>query len=438
MKIFFSVALFTVSLCTAQPRLTLTDAVNLALKNNYDIQVAKSYVEVSTIYNNIGVAGGLPVVTGTVSDQESVLNINQKINSSSGINEISRNGASSNALNANVTGSILLYNGLHVVATKKRLEEIEKQSQQQLNAQIQTTIASVSVKYYDVVRQGFYLKALQQTIDLSKKQLELIEVRKSVGLANNAELFQSQIDLNTRQQEYQSQELILKQSKSDLLTLLSANPDSTITIQDTIIVEKNILLSQVLDAVNTNPLLTAADGQIKINELIEKETAALRYPSVKLNTGVNFGRTESAAGQTLLNQTYGPFAGVSIAVPLYNGGVYKRQQQATNINTKIAKTEKQRLLLSLQNDAVKTFQSYSNNLSQLTTQQNTFKLSLQLVDLTRQRYELGQATILEVREAQKSFENTAYRLINIAYAAKAAEIELKRLESKLGVVNNKK
>ena len=33
-----------------------------------------------TINNNIGVAGGLPVVTATVSDNEQVINVNQKLN----------------------------------------------------------------------------------------------------------------------------------------------------------------------------------------------------------------------------------------------------------------------------------------------------------------------------------------------------------------------
>lgn len=203
MKRYFGVAFILIATASAaQPNLTLTDAINLALKNNYDIQIAKSNADINTINNDYGVAGGLPSVTGTASDQESVVNINQKINSSSGINEISRNGASSNALNANVSGSILLYNGLHVVATKKRLEELEKQSQQQLTAQIQTTIASVSVKYFDVVRQTSYLKALQFSINLSKKQLELVQVKQSVGMANNADLFQSQIDLNARLQDY--------------------------------------------------------------------------------------------------------------------------------------------------------------------------------------------------------------------------------------------
>jgi len=414
----------------AQPRLTLKDAINVALKNNFDIQIAQSNVDINTINNDYGVAGGLPVVTGAASDQESVVNINQKLNTGTSID---RNAAASNALSANVTGSILLFNGYRVIATKKRLEQLENQSQQLLNSQVQNTIAAISVKYYDVIRQESYMKTLLQSIEVSKKQLEIIEAKQAVGLANNADLFQAKIDLNTRQQDLQTQELILQQATSDLLNLMSSRPDSAVTVKDTIVVKNDIKLEDILNLMNKNPDLISADQQIRINELIEKETAALRYPSIRGNAGLSYGRTQSDAGNLLLNQSYGPFVGVSVAVPIFNGGIYKKQQQTAEINTRISRIQKESVQLNLQTSATKSYQAYINNLEQLKTQQATYDLSAQLVDLTLQRFELSQATIIEVREAQKSFEDAGYRLVNLSYAAKVAEVELLRLASQLGL-----
>ena len=200
-KLFFLLALIAVK--TNAQELTLQDAINLALKNSFDIQIAKNVVDANKINNNIGVAGGLPTVAATASNQESVVNINQKLNTGT---EITRDGATSNNLTANVSGTMLLYNGYRVVATKKRLEILQQQSEQNLNSQIQNAIANVMVNYYNVVRQQGYIKTLQQSIDLSKQQLELIQNKQALGLANNANLFQSQIDLNTRVQEMQSQQ----------------------------------------------------------------------------------------------------------------------------------------------------------------------------------------------------------------------------------------
>ena len=209
-KLFFLLALIAVK--TNAQELTLQDAINLALKNSFDIQITKNVADANKINNNIGVAGGLPSIAATASNQESVVNINQKLNTGT---EITRDGATSNNLTANVSGTMLLYNGYRVVATKKRLEILQQQSEQNLNSQIQNTIANVMVNYYNVVRQQGYIKTLQQSIDLSKQQLELIQNKQALGLANNANLFQSQIDLNTRVQEMQSQQLILAQATTD-------------------------------------------------------------------------------------------------------------------------------------------------------------------------------------------------------------------------------
>jgi outer membrane protein len=430
MKRTVAILLIIISIKASAQQITLQDAINIALKNSFDIQIAKNVVEINKTNNHIGVAGGLPTVTGTASDQESVVNINQKLNTGS---EITRNGAASNALNANVTGTMLLYNGYRVVATKKRLEELEKQSQQLLNAQIQNTIAAVMVRYYDVVRQQGYLKTLDQSIGLSKLQLELVQTKQSLGLANNADLFQSQIDLNIRQQDFQSQQLIIDQAKIDLLNLLNLKPDSSITIKDTILIDRNLKLGDVVAALSSNPEIISLDNQIKINELIEKETAAQRFPSLRANTGLNYGRTQSGAGQLLLNQSYGPFIGISVAVPIYSGGVIRRQEKVASINTQNAKLQKQNLFSDYEANTVKTYQSYSNNMKLLQTQQNTFQISQQLVDLSLQRFQLGAATILEIRESQRSFEDAGYRLVNLSYAAKIAEVELKRVSGKLGL-----
>jgi outer membrane protein TolC len=426
-KLIFILSLFIIKANAQQ--LSLQDAINIALKNSFDIQIAKNNVQITAINNNISVAGGLPTVSATASDQESVININQKLNTGT---EISRNGAASNALNANVTGTMLLYNGYRVVATKKRLEELQKQSEQLLNAQIQNTIAAVMVKYYDVVRQQGYIKTLEQSISLSKKQLELVQVKQSLGLANNSDLFQSQIGLNTRLQDMQSQYLFIQQAKTDLLNLLNLKADSSINIHDTIVVAKDIKLAEVLNGIALNPQIISLEQQIKISELIEKETAAQRSPSLRANTGLNYGRTESGAGQILLNQSYGPFVSLGVTIPIYSGGTIKRQQQVANINTRNAKLQKESVLTDFQANTVKAYQSYTASLSQAVTQQSTYNISEQLVKLVQQRYQLAQATILELTDAQRSFEDAGYRLINLNYSAKIAEIELKRVSGKLG------
>lgn len=409
-------------------RITLDEAIATALKNSYEIQIAKNNVQANTILNNYGIAGGLPIFSGAFSNNEQITSVKQKLNT--GV-EINRNAATGNNTQASLNGSILLYNGKRVVTTKKRLGELQLQSSELLNSQIQNTIAQVMTSYYDVVRQQGYENTLGTSIQASQKRLEILQIRKAAGMANNADIFQAQIDLNTLFQTLQNQQMVVAVAKTELLRLLTLDTKAIVSIRDTIKVDENMQLNSVLERIAINADVKAADRQVKINELIVRETAALRYPTIRLNAAYNYSRNQSAAGLTLLNQTVGPNGGVTVALPIYNGSIFKRQRQVAEINSANAQINRDVIVRDYSAGVVKMYQTYVSSLQQLATQKENYALTKQLLDLTLQRFQLIQATIIDVREAQRSFEDAGYRLININYAAKAAEIELKRLSSSL-------
>lgn len=429
MKRFVLIGLvfFTYNQLRAQV-LTLQDAINIALKNNLDIEIARNTVAANEINNHLSVAGALPSVDVTLNNNQSITNLTQNLTNGT---KIKRNGNRNSSFNGSIGGTILLYNGLRVRFTKKRLEALQQQSEQQVTVQIQNIVANVMIKYYDVVRQNSYIETIKQSIEATVQRKRIVDVRQSVGLANNADTYQAQLDLTASQQELQNQELVLMQAKTDLLNLMTQRPDSNFVIRDTIIVDSSINLNVVRDNIKRNPELLSAEEQIRINELIVREVGAQRYPAIALNTGFNYARSQSSAGFTLLNQNLGPYIGFSLGVPLFNAGVFKRQQRVAEISTKSAGASRQILLNTLETSAVKSWQAYQNTLQRLQLEKENNRIASALLQLTLQRYELSAATIIEVREAQRSFVEAGYRLVNLSYSAKLAEIELKRLSSQL-------
>jgi len=429
-KILIIILLALPAMAARAQNLTSEEAVRIALKNSMGIQLARNNVDIATINNSYGIAGGLPVVSGSASDQEQSTSIKQVY--ADPANNKQSNNAFSNNLSAQVNGYMLLYNGQRVVTAKKRLDMIQTQSKQQLSSRALILANNVLLKYYDVVRQQSYAKTLQASIDAQKQQLAIVQAQQSVGLANNADLFQSQVDLNTQIQNLQAQQLIIDQGKTDLLTLLTLNPDSAIVIQDTILIDRNIQLANILSAVQTaNPDIIAANEQITINQYIEKETGALRYPSLGVNTGYNYSRTRNSAGFSLLNLNYGPYAAVTLNVPIFNGNIYKKQQQVAGVNIKNAQLVRDTLVLNYTSSAVKNWQAYTSNLQQVETAKANYDLSGRLLNLVMQKFQLKQATIVDVKNAQQSFENAGFLLVNVSYAAKAAEITLRRYANQL-------
>ena len=418
-----------------QIALGLPEALQIALKNSMGIQIARNNLSISGIYNSFGYAGGLPVVTASGSDVETSSNVKQTFTDPA--NNKNVHNAVSNNLSGSVNAGMLLYNGERVVTAQKRLGVQENQSRQVLSSRALAIVYNVTLKYYDIIRQQSYAKTLQASIEASRQRLEIVKSQQAVGVANNADLFQSQVDLNTQLQNLQAQQLVVDQGKTDLLTLLTLNPDSSIVIADTILVDRGITLESILSGVQTNPDIAAANEQVQVNTYLEKETAAQRYPSLSVNAGFNFTHIHNSTGVStsgvsiLSNQNYGPFGGVSVAIPIFNGFIYKKQQEAAGINIKTAQLARDTLMLNYTANAVKNWQAYNNNLRQLETAQANFDLSRKLLDLVTMRFQLRQATIVEVKNAQQSFENAGYLLVNVSFAAKSAEVTLRRYANQL-------
>ena len=423
-KVLIYIFLFSPIITWAQQQLTIKDAVDTALRNNFDIQIAKNITEINKINNTYGNAGGLPSVNATAGDNNSVYNLRQKQSTGA---EINKSNVTSNALNAGVTASMYLFNGFRIVATKEKLNLLQKQSELELNLQIQNTIASVMIIYYDILRQQSYLNIIKSSLDVSSKKLEIIQEKYNVGMANNADLLQAQMDINIAEQNINSQQLTVDQEKINLLQIMGVKKLFPITINDTILVDKSIQKESIIKYLENNPQYLSATQQIKINEQIVKELKSQRFPSVKINTGYNYTYNSSTAGLSLLTQNYGPSVGATLQIPIFNGNIYKTQQDVALYNVKNAELEKESLLTSLQTDAEKTYLSYQNTLQQINSQQINFENAKKLVSIVVQIFQLNQTTILDLKAAQDSYENAGYMLVNFQYAAKTAEIELKRL-----------
>jgi outer membrane protein TolC len=191
------------------------------------------------------------------------------------------------------------------MTTRKRLDELQKLSQTQLNSVIQGILADVMLKYYAVVQQQNFSTTLEKSLEVSKQRLSIIESRRSVGMSNDADLIQAKLDVNSQLQSIQSQKLVIEQAKTDLLRAMTQQTESNIAIQDTILVDAKLDWDALKTSINSHPDIMAADQQITINQFLEKETKARLSPTLNLNAGVSYIRSQSAAGLTLLNQTYG-------------------------------------------------------------------------------------------------------------------------------------
>jgi outer membrane protein len=423
------VLFFSQEKIAAQNNLSLKEAVTIAIQNSYDIKLIENNLSIAQNNNNYGVAGGLPTVTATGTNNNSLTTINQTFPDAS--RNTTRSGVDGSTLNGGLSATMILFNGYRIAATKDRLESIQKQTEAVLQTQMLNTSSIVMQQYYNVIRQLAFLKTIEKSIEASEQRVAIVKTRQEIGAANQADLLQSSLDLNALLQAKQNQLLVLDQVKADLYNsmVLPANSDYIFT--DSIQVDQKLILSDVESKMKAHPLLQSAQQLINVNQFLEKETKALMYPTLRANSGFNYNSNKSTAGFILLNESYGPFLGFNLSIPIYAGTSSKRAYQNAKISTVSAKIQYDNTAQSLATELFKTYQNYQNSLKQTPTEIENYKMSDALLTLVMDRFRLGEATIVDVKQAQQSFETAGFRLTSLRFSAKIAEIELKRLSNQL-------
>ena len=180
---------------SSAPLLTLEEAINKALANNYGIQLAQNDSALQAIEYNYRYANFLPRINGATG---LVLNNNdqyQKFNDGT-IRE--RKGILSNNLSSSVSLNWTLFNGLKLYATREKALRLQQLGSLELRNSVINTIAQVINTYYGVVQQQQQLKAIEEQLQINQERVKLADYKLSIGVGTKTDLLQSKVDLNAQ------------------------------------------------------------------------------------------------------------------------------------------------------------------------------------------------------------------------------------------------
>lgn len=421
-------AVFTVSQINAQETLTLEQAIELALKNNYDILLARNEAEIADRNNTIGNAGMLPTINATLSDNYSLTNVKTEFLDPA--RNIDQRNADGNTINGAVALNWVLFDGLRMFATKGRLNQLEQIGQLQLRDQIQTTVAQVILAYYNVVGSKQQLIAIQEAIVIANERAKIAEAKFTVGSASKVDYLQAKVDANMQRSNQFSQRTAIQQRKAELNRLLVRPADTEFEVTDTILINLNPELTPA-DIEKKNFQLAIAARNIDVAKYAKKEAFSGFLPWLNASVGYGFNRSQSEAAFSLYNQNYGLQAGFQLNIPLFNG------LNTIRLN-KIAGIQVQSASLIFENVKMQTNVAYYNQLRNFENAKEVLKLEEENVLLASEnakialeRFRLAQSTSLELREAQLSLVDAQTRVVNARLNAKYAETELMRLQGEL-------
>lgn len=417
----------------AQKLLTLEEAIATALQHNYDIMLAKNDSAVAALDYSYRNAVFLPRLNGNLG---TVWNNNdtKQILFDGSIRE--KDNLKSNNLNANLALNWTLFDGLKMFVTKDKAAELIKLGELGIKDQVINTVAIVINTYYDIVRQKQQLKAVEEQMSISQTRVDLSQRKLDIGVGAKPDVLQSKVDLNAQKAAQLRQLTLIQQLKEQLNQAMNVAPSSDYDVVDSIPINTAVLLGDIQNNIdNTNTTLQVLKKNIDIANLTLKERRAERFPIVSFNSAYNFNRLNNQtvinSFSTLFNRNKGFNYGFTATIPILNNRNTHRliKQAELDIQFQQLRFENQRSIVNL--GVLNAFRDYELQKQALELEESNILLAKENVSIILETYRLGQATYLQLREAQKSLEDAYNRLIAARYNTKLAETELLRLKGDL-------
>jgi outer membrane protein len=429
---FLFVFIFIASASYAQRILTVEEAVGNALQKNYDIILSRNDSTIAAIDYSYRNAVFLPRLNANAA---AVWNNNSQKQTLADGTKRESNGLRSNNINSQLALNWTLFDGLKMFVLRDKAEQLLEFGELETKNQVVNTVATVINNYYNIVRQKQQLRSIEEQMSIDSERVRLAQYRLDVGVGIKPDLLQSKIDLNAQKAAQLQQQALIEQLKEQLNQAMAVPQFTVYDVMDTITINTQISLGEVMNAAEKNPSIMMAKKNIDIANLTVKQIKADLYPTISLNSAYNFNRTTNKVVinnfSTLFNQVQGLNYGFTATIPILNNLNTRRliKQAKWNVGYQNIVYENQRSITGL--SVINAFQNYEQQKKALALEEENILLARENLDIVFQTYKLGAATLLQLKLAQNSLADAENRLIEARYNAKLSETELMRLSGTL-------
>ncbi len=424
------------SAAIGQSMLTAEKAIELGLKNNYNIQIARNNAEIAENNRGLGLANFMPMldVSGNYSLSQSEEETNNTF--SIGSSETSNAGGQ-------VSLNWALFDGFRMFVDNNQWRELEKLGKTQARNTIENTVVSILAGYFNLVQQEQLLQVARTTLEISETRLNKEKIRSELGGASSVDLLNAEVSYNQDRSLVLQRELDVAIARKDLNILLGQHPDSELEVEQ--VIDVRPLSSSYDELLERGRECNSALILARQNKLIADNDVQLAradfYPRLSLNAGYSYNdrlTERDAAGESFFpprieSQNTDQSVALSLSWNLFNG--FRRNINIQNAtvdarNQELALRDAENFLDGLVKEKYLLFQQRQQIVN---IEEKNVKAAERNLELQSERYQVGSATSLEFRDAQVNLARAQNTLISARFQARIARLDIERLIGNIDV-----
>ncbi|MEQ9424851.1 MAG: TolC family protein [Cyclobacteriaceae bacterium] len=436
MKIKFALAsllVFVLNIAFGQEVLTLEQAINIALKNNFAIEIVRNQEQIATNNNTFGNKGYLPSLDATFGKTEN--KYSQELVRADG-NVVEGDGLKSDNLSVGLALNWTIFEGFRMVAVRDRLDRFEASAQLNKIAAVANLTADVMTSYYAIVQQEELALVTSESMELSRKRKDVSDARLRIGSGSRLMLLQSQVDFNADSALLIRQEVDLKKAKAAINQLLGRDIRTQFEVINEMEIDNSLSYDELfIQLKSQNPNLQIARIDQELSSIDIKEFKSQFYPRANVFGSFDYSKNNFPAGFSFTQNSTrdGISFGFGISWNLFNGTYISPNYQTAKIeliNSELQIKENESLLA---NQLYQAFMDYEANLRLVALESSNLEVARENVDLAFKQYQQGVINDIDLREIQLKQVQSETNLLVAQYLAKQSEIALKLISGSLEI-----
>jgi outer membrane protein TolC len=429
---FILIGLFGFVNLQAQELLTKAEAVEMALKQNFGIQIAKNNIEIAE--NNAGIlnSGYLPTLNAQAGANYDIIDRLAEIE---GQDPLDQRDLESESFNAGLNLNYTLFDGLGRFYNYKLLQEQYNLSELQARETIENTLIQLFSVYYDVARRFENVQVLKQTLSLSKDRVKRVEYLFEYGQVNKLQVLNADVDVSNDSINFINEIQNLDNAKRDLQVVINSNEFQDFSVDTSIAFTPMLKIERFVEDYDLNNVsMLQIEKNLEISAYDQKISKTGYLPTIDLVGSYGWNRNISPETPFFPGsvQTIDRFAaGISLNWNLFDSGLTAVRIQNARINYENQELQKKQIQTEVNRDIQNALNTYKTRLYIYNLQDQNVQTNIDNFNRTENQFELGQITSVEFRQAQVNLQNarTSYNLAK--YDAKLAELQLLQLTGQL-------
>ena len=432
MKKYTLILLLIPNILFAQNDLSLLQALEIGMWSNFDIQISSRNQDINRVNNNWASAGALPTLNVGVKREEALSD--QTKNPASFIQEKLR----STSYNGNANVSWILFNGFAIRANKKKLDNLEKISDNNARLTIENTIQGIILQYYNCVLQKDRLELLQKVVNLSKNRLDYEKTKYEIGVTNKIDLLQIENAMLTDSSNIILQELNFKNAVKNLNLTIGRDINSTWDFIDKIDTTIQVFNYEELarNTLSDNTNIKNQYYNIQLSKQDIKLTLAPFYPIISINSGASFnestydiGDLSSTIDNTGENINY--FANFSINFRIFDGGKLYRNLRSVKIQKQIFELELEKIKKEVLYQLSVNNEKYNSRINAYSLNQKAFKIAEENFKLATEKKNRGVINSFMLRDIEIAYITSGINAQQSAYNLMESKLSLLKISGNI-------